>query len=100
MEKELAQKQMQAAGIVDQLHPEPQYQITEQDDSLLDNNFVYHAPKADKNQTARYQFLRNEARKLAMSVMQHVPYGRERSLAVTKIEEAIFWANAGIARGE
>lgn len=31
-------------------------------------------------------------------VVRRVPDGREQSLALTKLEEALFWANAGIAR--
>lgn len=34
----------------------------------------------------------------AQAVADLVPEGRERSLALTKIEEMLFWANAGIAR--
>ena len=32
------------------------------------------------------------------AVLDNVPKGREQSLALTKLEEALFWANAGIAR--
>lgn len=37
---------------------------------------------------------------MALAVMQVAPEGRERSLALTKIEEAVMWANTGIAREE
>jgi len=31
-------------------------------------------------------------------IIDNVPDGRERSVAMTKLEEVMFWANAGIAR--
>lgn len=42
--------------------------------------------------------LRWEARRFANIIVGAVPDGRERSLAITHLEEAIFWAVAGIAR--
>jgi hypothetical protein len=62
----------------------------------LENNFTYHAPKG--NQPSQYQALRDNAKDLAYHICAVVPEGREQSLAITKLEEAIFWANAGIAR--
>lgn len=62
----------------------------------LTRRFTYHAPKP--GQPEIYTELRREAHNLALLIAQKVPAGREMSLAVTKIEEAIFWANAGIAR--
>jgi hypothetical protein len=44
--------------------------------------------------------MRGEARAFAETVIQLCPPGRETSLAVTKIEEAMFWANAAIARND
>lgn len=62
----------------------------------LENRFTYHKPK--EGQTEKYQELRDAARDLAFQIVQSQPEGREQSLAITKLEEAIMWANAGIAR--
>jgi len=60
--------------------------------------FTYHAPKDD--QPERYIFLRDEAKKLAVNIVKNTPPSREQSLAITHLEEAIFYANAAIARHE
>lgn len=60
------------------------------------NNFKYHKPKGNK--ADMYEELRNKGRELADMVAGICPNSRERSLAITHIEEAIFWANASIAR--
>jgi len=62
----------------------------------IENDFTYHAPK--EGQPELYERLRSEAKKLALLIHEEVPAGREKSTALTKLEETIFWANAGIAR--
>lgn len=62
----------------------------------LDTRFTYHTPK--EGQPEKYQKLRAHAKDLAIMICNEVPDSREQSLALTKLEEAIFWANAGIAR--
>lgn len=62
----------------------------------LTKRFTHHPPK--DGQAEVYQGLRAEARKLAERINLDVPEGREKSLAITKLEEVVFWANAGIAR--
>ena len=64
----------------------------------IENNFVYHAPK--DGQTEKYQQLRSEAKALAHLINDLCPDSREKSLAITKLEDAIMWANASIARNE
>ena len=64
----------------------------------LTNRFTYHAPKGD--QPAKYEEIRNEARLFAVTIDDLCPESREKSLAITKLEEAVFWANASIARNE
>lgn len=64
----------------------------------LDNNFVYHAPKGD--QTERYQKLRDKAKELAEFLNELCPESREKAVAFTQLETAMFWANASIARNE
>lgn len=64
----------------------------------LENDFTYHAPKP--GQADRYTYIRNVGRVFADAIVQETPPSREQSLALTAIEEAVFWANAAIARNE
>ena len=62
----------------------------------LATRFTYHPPKGD--QPKQYEELRAKAYEFANLILKEVPESREKALALTKIEEAVFWANAGIAR--
>ena len=62
------------------------------------NRFTYHPPKP--GQPERYQALREKALELALLILDTTPASREQSTALTHLETAIFWANAGIARNE
>jgi hypothetical protein len=64
----------------------------------LKTRFTYHAPQGD--QAHRYELLREAGWKFADMVDLLCPDSREKSLAVTKIEEAVMHANASIARRE
>lgn len=59
--------------------------------------FAFHTAttqeKRDEHTSAR-QILRQAADKLN----ELVPDGREKSIVMTKLEEAMYWANAGLAR--
>lgn len=68
------------------------------DSEDLSKRFTYHAPKGD--QASRYELIRSRGRELAEYINQACPDSREKSLAVTHVEEAIMWANASIARNE
>lgn len=69
--------------------------ITKKD---LETRFTCHPPKGDQTET--YEKLRKTAKQLANKINTSCPDSREKSLAITKLEEAIFWANASIAREE
>lgn len=58
--------------------------------------FTYHAPTPEKQEY--YITLRNQAKELAYTMDKICPNSREKSLAFTKLEEVIMWANAAIAR--
>lgn len=60
----------------------------------IDNRFIYPAPKAGQLR------IRSMAKKLAYLINEDCPDSREKSLAITKVEEADMWANAAIARNE
>jgi hypothetical protein len=64
----------------------------------IENNFQYHKPIG--SQPERYVALRDGAKELAYLLVGYCPESRERSLALTNLEDAIMWANAGIARNE
>lgn len=62
----------------------------------IENNFMYHAPK--EGQAEKYNQLRSKAKELAYLIDELCPNSREKSLATTKLEESVMWANASIAR--
>jgi len=74
------------------------YTPSEKDQNQIQRSFTYHAPK--ENQVPRYEMFRAAARDLAGKFVTNAPASRELSLALTKLEEAVMWANAAIARNE
>lgn len=64
----------------------------------LTTRFTYHTPHGD--QAERYQYLRDQALSLAGAICANTPESREQALALTNLEQAVFWANASIARRE
>jgi hypothetical protein len=70
--------------------------VTPDESAELGIRFTYHAPRVD--QIAKYQQLRHAAHEAAMTIYELCPDSRERSLAITHLEEVVMWANAAIAR--
>lgn len=65
-------------------------------DYELNNRFDYHSPDAAK--TVKHEQVRGILKAAALTLDDFLPEGREKSLAITKLEEAMFWANAALAR--
>lgn len=76
------------------------YPLTEVMEIRLNNDFTYHSPKAELGQNERYIEMRAKAKELAVMITMYTPPSREQSTALTNLEQAIFWANAAIARNE
>ena len=74
------------------------YTVSDAQETQIKNAFVYHAPKDD--QPDRYVEIRELAREFATRLCQLAPPSRELSLALTNLEQAVFWGNASIARNE
>jgi len=64
----------------------------------IENTFTYHPPVP--GQTERYEALREGGRVLAFNINGRCPDCREKSVALTKLQECIMWANAAIAINE
>jgi hypothetical protein len=62
----------------------------------IESDFSYHAPK--EGQPAKYEAIRQKAKELALMIVDLVPNGREQASALTRLEESVMHANAGIAR--
>ena len=73
-------------------------EITEKDRIRIENTFTYHPPKGD--QQDRYGEIRGKAKELAYEIAMSCPESREKSLAMTNLEQSVMWANAAIARNE
>lgn len=67
--------------------------------SELNRRFNYHQP-SNEHVVNKHRQIRQACRYAANVVEVACPDGREKSLALTKIEEAMMWANAAIARNQ
>lgn len=74
------------------------YPVTDEDREMIANRFTYHPPK--ENQIERYNAIRAQGLKMAESIITLTPPGRERSIALTKLDELVMFMNAAVARGE
>lgn len=60
-----------------------------------ENKYSYHETTDDQNR--RSEAVRDKAREIAVLLDKVCPPSRELSLAHTKLEEAVMWANKSIA---
>ncbi len=84
------EKQAEQSGKVDQC-PKQKKLL-----DRIDNDFTYHRPPVGCGQD--FVDMREKAKELATLMTARVPIGRELSSALTRLEEAVMHANAGIAR--
>lgn len=70
--------------------------MPEIDKAEVDKRFT-HVPPNDERAVA-HKNTRDEYRRLAETLARTLPESREKSLAITALEESMFWANAAIAR--
>jgi hypothetical protein len=63
----------------------------------IDNRFAFH-PATTEEKANAHTSIREHCRNLAHTINNNVPDGREKSLAVTGLEEVMFWGNAALAR--
>lgn len=63
----------------------------------INNRFDFH-PATTAEKRGEHTSIREACKTLAHALDARVPNGREKALALTKLEETMMWANAGIAR--
>ncbi len=71
---------------------EQQYKLVER----LKNDFTYHKPPESVGPI--FVAIRDKAHELARLIVLNTPTGREQSTALTRLEETVMHANAGLAR--
>lgn len=65
----------------------------------LGYRFDYHPPLNERIKD-QHQKVRERTKDLATWMDDNLPEGREKSLVITHLEEAMMWANAAIARNQ
>ena len=66
------------------------------DRAEIEKRFAYVAP--DQTRAPLHENTRSEYTRLAETMARVLPESREKSLAITALEESLMWANAAIAR--
>ena len=66
------------------------------DEEEIVRRFTYHTGSTVTINKAQY--MRNAAINMARDMVNTAPACRERSVAITKLEEALFWYNAALFR--
>lgn len=64
----------------------------------IEQIFTYHKPFG--TQPVRYVAIRDAAKALAFIIDNNCPDSREKSVALTNLQQCVMWANASIAVNE
>lgn len=88
------EKRMDRSDLPSKALPTPQQQLA----FRIESDFAVHHCPPTSPATEKMATLREHLRQAALVAAELVPAGREQSIVFTKLEEAMFWANAGIAR--
>ena len=63
----------------------------------IENRFAFHAATTEEKRDA-HTSVRQQCGQLADFLNEKLPDGREKSSAITHLEEVMFWGNAALAR--
>lgn len=63
----------------------------------IEHRFNFHPATTDEKRDA-HASMREACKQTALRINNALPDGREKSLAITHLEDAMMWANAGLAR--
>lgn len=65
----------------------------------IENRFAFHAATTAEKRD-EHTSVRQNCRALADFLNEKLPEGREKSLAMTALEEVMLWGNAALARAK
>ncbi len=63
----------------------------------IENRFAFHPASTEEKREA-HTSIRQNCKVLADFLNEKLPEGREKSLAITHLEDVMMWANASLAR--
>jgi hypothetical protein len=63
----------------------------------IEHRFAFHAATTAEKKD-EHTSVRQNCRRLADTLNEALPEGREKAVVMTKLEEVMFWASAAIAR--
>ncbi len=67
--------------------------------AIIENNFTYHPPTTEEIVKV-YEDIRSNFKNLAKFLVETLPICAEVEKALSRLEEAMFWSNAAMARNK